>query len=660
MNPPITVAQLTERLYAAADMLRGDLDVSQYFDAISGLLILKWADDRPGTIEVPEDARWQRLTKSGRSSLGQALNEALRSLERSNPDVLEGALDAFDFSRLRPDLLTVLMDHIDQISLRADDLEFDDVVGRVYEEMLDRLAHQEGKRGGEFYTPRSVVRLMVDLVRPEPGQSVYDPCAGSGGMLVQAMEYVYEHYGQDASLSLHGQEKNSSAWSSARLNLLLHGIGGGSILRGDTLAEPRHVGPDGRLMLFDRVLTNPPFSMKYSEKGMKYPERMRYGRLPGNGRRADLMNVQHVLAVLRPDGIGAVVTPHGVLFRSGAEAVIRREIIEDGRIEAVIGIGPNVFLGTAIPACVLVVRGSDGPPEGRTGRILFINAEHEVVTGRTQNYLAPQHVDKIVRTFHSGDEVPGFSRFISIDEIARNDYNLNIRRYVGAASPSEPPLDVRAALFGGIPRREVEARAPMFEVFGIDPTALFFPRNDGYLYFLPEGYEATASRIRKLAAPRERKLLKCHDVWWKEAGARIAELAGTGRLLLARSELMASFERQLLQCQILTNYQLSGVFAAWWFDHHDDLKSLNQRGFPGVMERWGMGTEQYAQDRVLDRLGDALRARVGALATAERQMLTTTYQTWGERYATSLADLDKRREVTAARLRARLGDLGYA
>lgn len=657
MSPPITVAELTERLYDAADVLRGDLHASQYFDAISGLLILKWADDTPGAIDVPDDARWQRLTKSRRSSLGQALNEALRGLERSNPDVLEGALNAFDYSRLEPDLLTVLMDHIDRVSLRADDLEFDDVTGQVYEEMLDRAAHQEGKRGGAFYTPRSVVRLMVNLVRPEPGQSVYDPFAGSGGMLVHAMEYVHERCGQDASLSLHGQEMNSFAWSTARLNLLLHGIDGGSILRGDTLAEPRHVGPDGRLMLFDRVLTNPPFSMKYSEKSMRYPERMRYGRLPSN---ADLMNVQHVLAVLRPYGIGAVVTPHGVLFRGGAEAEIRRGIVDDGRLEAVIGIGPNVFLGTAIPACVLVVRGSDGPPEGRTGRILFINAEHEVVTGRTQNYLAPQHVEKIVRTFHSGDEIPGFSRFTSIDEIARNNYNLNIRRYVGAASPSEPPLDVRAALFGGIPRREVEARAPMFEVFGIDPTELFLPRNDGYLYFLPEGYEATASRIRELAAPRERELLKRHDVWWKEAGARIAELAGTGRLLLARSELMASFERQLLPFRILTDYQLSGVFAAWWFDHHDDLKSLNQRGFPGVMERWGMGSEQYAQDRVLGRLGDALRARVGALATAERQMLTTTYQTWGERYATSLADLDKRREATAARLRARLGDLGYA
>lgn len=658
MSPPITVARMTECLYAAADMLRGDLDISQYIHAISGPLILKWAEDRPGAIDVPEDARWRRLAESGRSSLGQTLNEALRVLERRNPDTLKGTLDAFDYSRLRPDLLRVLVDHIDQISLRADDLEFDDVVGQVYEKMLDRIAHLAGKRGGRaYYTPRSVVRLMVDLVRPEPGQSVYDPFAGSGGMLVHAREYLNEHGEQDASLYLYGQEINSSAWSTARLNLLLHGISGGSILRGDTLAEPQHVGADGRLMQFDRVLTNPPFSMKYSEKDVKHSERMRYGRPPST---ADLMNVQHVLAVLRPDGIGAVVTPHGVLFRSGAEAEIRRGIVDDGRIEAVIGIGPNVFLGTAIPACILVVRGSDGPPEERRGQILFINAEHEVVTGRTQNHLAPQHVEKIVRAFHDGNEIPGFSRFVPIDEIARNDYNLSIRRYVGTISPGEPPLDVRAALFGGIPRREVEAWAPKFEVFGIDPTELFHARDDGYLDFLPEGYEATASRIRELAAPRERGFFERHDTWWKEAGARIAELAGTGRLLPARRRLMASFEQRLGPCRILTGYQLSGVFAAWWFDHHDDLKSLDQRGFPGVMERWGMGAEEGAHDRVLRRLGDALRARVGALAIAEGQVLITTYQTWGERYATSLADLDERREAAAARLRSRLGDLGYA
>lgn len=660
MSTPITFTRLTEHLYAAADVVRGDLDISQYLDAISGLLILKWADDRPGLIHVPENARWRHLTASRRSSLGQALNEALQMLERSNADMLEGALDAFDYSRLGPDLLTVLVDHIDRISLRADNLEFDDVVGRAYEEMLDQVAHQVGKRGGEFYTPRSVVRLMVDLVRPEPDQSVYDPFVGSGGMLVRAREYINEHGEQDASPFLYGQEKNSSAWSTARINLLLHGIGGGSILRGDTLAEPQHVGPDGQLMLFDRVLTNPPFSMKYSEEGMRHPERMRYGRLPGNGRRADLMNVQHVLAVLRPDGIGAVVTPHGVLFRGGAEAEIRRGIVEDGRIEAVIGIGPNVFLGTAIPACILVLRGSDGPAEGRAGRILFINAEHEVVTGRTQNYLAPQHVEKIVRVFERGDEIPGFSRFVPINEIARHDYDLSIRRYVGVTPPSEPPLDVRAALFGGIPRREVEARAPMFEVFGVDVIELFHARDDGYLDFLLEGYEATAAGVRELAARHQREFLELYDAWWKEAGARIAELAETGRLLPARRKLMASFERRLLPCKILTEYQLSGVFADWWFDHHDDLRGLDQRGFPGLMERWGMDMEEGARDRVLGRLGNALRARVGALATAERQALTTTYQTWGERYATSLADLDEQREAAAARLRSRLGDLGYA
>ena len=253
--------------------------------------------------------------------------------------------------------------------------------------------------------------------------------------------------------------------SIARLNLLLNGVTDGSILCGDTLERPMHTLADGHLRLFDRVLTNPPFSMSYDKKELKYPERMKYG---WTSKQADLMNVQHVLAVLRPEGVGAIVTPHGVLFRGGAEAEIRQGILEDGRIEAVIGIGANVFYGTAIPACILVLRGENGLPEDRRGSVLFINAEREVASGRTQNRLEPAHVEKIVRTFRGWSEIPGFSRVVSLHEIAQNEFNLNIRRYVDASPPVEAPLDVRGALFGGVPRREVQAEVPRFRAFGID------------------------------------------------------------------------------------------------------------------------------------------------------------------------------------------------
>src|SRR5205814_2614449 len=201
-------------------------------------------------------------------------------------------------------------------------------------------------------------------------------------------------------------------------------------------------------------------------KGVNHPERMRYGWTAGRGK-ADLMYVQHVLATLQPDGVGAVVTPHGVLFRGGVEADIRRGIVEDGRLEAVIGIGPNVFRGTAIPACILVLRGTNGPPAARRGNVLFINAEREVVTGRTQNRLEPQHVEKIVGTFRTAAEIPGFSRMVPISELAENDFNLNIRRYVDAGPAAEPAPDVRAAIFGCVPTGEIEAEATTSRLSGI-------------------------------------------------------------------------------------------------------------------------------------------------------------------------------------------------
>ncbi|TXJ80633.1 SAM-dependent DNA methyltransferase [Streptomyces lavendulae] len=665
---PLTVTQLTRALFSAADILRGRMDASQYRDVVSGMLLLKRASDQPGVLRVSEQARWSHIIGYEDKAVGHVLNEALWELERSNPEVLKGVFEALDFDRrLGRAELKALVDHFDHIPLSDDDLEFGDEVGRAYDLILSAFADNAGKRGGEFFTPRSVVRLMVRLVRPEEGQSVYDPFAGSGGMLVQARQYVDEHGGDGTDLALFGQEVNGATWSTARLNLLLHGITDGSVLCGDTLTDPLHAQPDGRLTGFDRVLTNPPFSMNYPEKEVRHPERMKYGWTPGQGKKADLMNVQHVLATLRPDGIAAVVTPHGVLFRGGAEAEIRRGIVEDARLEAVIGIGPNVFHGTAIPACILVLRGMNGTPADQRGQVLFINAEREVVTGRSQNHLEPQNIEKIVNAFREWAEIPGFARVVSLEEIADNDFNLNIRRYVDASPPPEPPLDVRAALFGGVPRCEVDAEMAKFHAFGINLADLFTPKGSDYLDFLSDGCEATSVHISGLAAHREEEFIDRCRSWWKETTSRIAEPIGTGRLLTLRPRLMASFREELLLAGILDQYQLAGAFAAWWSDRHDDLRSLDLRGFSGVIDRWatadgGLSSHlpaNLARERVLDVLGEDLRSRVGKLVAAERQELIDIYRSWGDRYETSLMDLEKQSEATTARLRARLEELGY-
>ena len=661
----LSAAELAEYLQGAANILRGSMDSSEYLEIVSGIFILKRASDQPGFLRIPELAHWSNVVARSYREPGRVLDEALRQLEHSNPELLGGTLEGSRLlRRLGSQQLHDLVDYFNSVFLGDGNLEFSDAIGLAYNRALRGFASRAGKVGGEFYTPESVVDLVVRLVKPHEDQSVYDPFVGSGGMLVRAKQYVDEHGEIGATLSFFGQEKNLSISSIARFNLLLNGITDGSILRGDTLEHPMHILADGHLRNFDRVLTHPPFSNKYRRRDLEYPERMKYG---WTATQADLMNVQHVLSALCPDGVGAIVSPYGVLFRGGAEAEIRQGIIEDGRIEAVIGIGANVFYDTSVPACILVLRGENGLPEDRRGGVLFINAEREVTSGRAQNRLEPAHVEKVVRTYRDWSDTPGFSRVVSLHEIAQNDFNLNIRRYVDASPPTEAPLDVRGALFGGVPLREVQEEIPRFQAYGIDVTDLFRINSSGYLYFLPEGYEVTARRIQQLSAQREHAFLAKYRDWWELAGARIAELAGTGRLIVVRSDLMESFSTGLLSQGLLDQYQLEGAFADWWFNHYDDFRSLDLRGFAGVIDRWTTArhslvsnlASQSARERVLGVLGDDLRSRVEKLVFLGSQNLADAYQSWGERYAISLVNLEEQREALAARLEVRLRELGY-
>jgi len=655
----LSIEDLTREIFKAVDIVRGKMDVSAYSDIISGMLVLKRSSDQPGQLDVPDRANWSYITEHADTAPEQVLNEALKALLWSNHKVLGDTLEDLDFTRrLSRHELRALIHHFDQISLKDDDLMFKDMVGRAYDRILGKFADAAGKKGGEFYTPRSVIQLMVRLVRPQEGQSVYDPFAGSGGMLIHAKEYVAEHSGKQAKLALFGQELNGSMWSIARLNLLFHGIADASVLCGDTLVDPLHMTVDGQRNLFDCALTNPPFSMNYPEREVRFPERMEYGWTPARSKKADLMCVQHVLAMLTPDGVGAVVTPHGVLFRGGTEATIRRGIVEDGRLEAVIGIGANVFHGTGIPACILVLRGVNGPPQSQRGSVLFISAEHELATGRLQNYLEPRHVEKIVATFRNRRDLAGFSRVVSLDEIASNDFNLNIRRYVEASSPYESRLDSRALLFGGVPRTDAQAQEGRFRAFGIDVMKLFRPRDSDYLDFLPEGYVTTAEQIPGLAAASEQDFINHSRRWWQKTVPRIADLTGTKTLLMSRSRFMTSFCEELLPLEILNEHQLIGIFADWWSDRHEDLRGLDYGIFHGVTDNREMPHIDQLE-HMLIVLGDDLRSRVERLIAVKRQALVDAYRSWGDQYATSLLDLERQRETAAVRLKSRLKELGY-
>ena len=542
---------------------------------------------------VPEKARWDYLLNEVHQNVGDGLNKALSGLEEANT-ALEGVVQHIDFTRkvgqssISDKKLRDLIVHFSKYPLRNEDFEFPDLLGAAYEYLVGEFADSAGKKGGEFYTPRSVVRMMVRLIEPREGVRIYDPCSGSGGMLILSKEYVEEHGGNARNLALFGQENNGGVWSISKMNLLLHGIPDADIRNADTLAEPLHT-EGGELMRFDRVITNPPFSLNYTKDGIPFPERFRYGWCPEGGKKADLMFVQHMISVLRPQGTVATVMPHGVLFRGGAEKEIRKGLLDDDLLDAVIGLAPNLFYGTGIPACILVLRAKGAKPPERRGKVLFINADAEFSAGRAQNYLLPEHVEKIVSAYHDFTDIPGYATVVTHDELLTNDLNLNIRRYADNAPPPEPQ-DVRAHLVGGIPKCEVADKSHLFDAHGFDPMHVFVERDADYNDFAPS--VASKSDLQSLVnddpgvLAREAELNGAFDAWWESNAKFIIELPETRALMAARATLLDSFVSALTPVGLLDRFQVAGVIASWWGDIQFDLRALAAGGFAAVVDGW--------------------------------------------------------------------------
>ena len=468
----LTQQELESRLWAAANSLRGPVDPGDFKSYIFPLLFYKrisdaWDDEHAKAVadfgkdltpeveadyhrfQLPDGCHWRDLRKVS-ENVGVALQNILDRIQQANPDALGGIFGDVQWGhrdKLPEVALLNLIEAFHTLDLSPSRVGHD-VLGNAYEYLLRQFADESGKKAGEFFTPRAVVRLLTRILDPQPTDTVYDPACGSGGMLVEAANEVLEAGGSVRQMRFYGQEVNLTTSAIARMNLFLHDIEDVVIRRGDTLRDPKFLDERGRLQRFDVVITNPPFSLKNwgAEVWAHDPwGRAACGQPPGGN--GDWAWVQHMVASMSADtGRVGVVMPHGVLFRGGAERVIRECLLRSDRLDAVVGLPPNLFYSTTIPACLLIFR-ADRPAE-RRGHVLFVDGSSRFVKGRNQNSLRPEDVEVLVQACRTGGDTDGHGgaqvRLVPVTEVYGNGWDLNIGRYIkGAAAEA---VDVETAL----------------------------------------------------------------------------------------------------------------------------------------------------------------------------------------------------------------------
>jgi type I restriction enzyme M protein len=618
---PLKKSDLYRSLWKGADELRGGMDASQYKDYVLTLLFVKYVSDKAkgdstSLIDVPIGGSFDDLvTFKGHKEIGDMVNKAIGKLAEAND--LQNVIDLADFNdeeklgkgKEMQDRLAKLIAIFQDLDFRGSRAEGDDLLGDAYEYLMRHFATESGKSKGQFYTPAEVSRVMAQLIGITPQTSksatVYDPTCGSGSLLLKVADAAPH------GLTIYGQEKDNATWALAKMNMILHDNEIADIRKGDTITNPQLTTND-KLDTFDYLVANPPFSVKSWSNGLENE----YGRFDGYGRppekNGDYAFLLHMLKSLKSTGKGAVILPHGVLFRGNAEATIRTEIIRRGYIKGIIGLPGNLFYGTGIPACILVLDKEDA--QARAG-IFMIDASKAFAKDGPKNRLRPRDMHKIVDVFTKQLDIPGYSRMVPVSEIesTANGHNLNIPRYIDS-SESEDIQDLHAHIHGGIPNSDLDALGGFWTAFPTLRTKLFRPLRAGYSELLVDKDDVQltiADSPEYLALTKEAQTMV--GSWWAAHRHEMTAISHTTK----PNELIRVLSEDLLELfrprPLVDEYVVYEHLLSYWnASMHDDVALV-------MAEGWDVGAKPRKaledNDRKLSETPDLL---VGAGRTASK------------------------------------------